>query len=108
MCKVIGQYQETQSESHIVELHGTGWLIDKDLVVTAGHVIYDSKDEWGGPTSMKVCIGYNGNDRSNLESRYGKFVAAPTEWIKDRNFKYDVGFVSFLFPPGCHTKSLCC
>ena len=98
VCKLVGQYKETQADTHIVELHGTGWLIAKDLVVTAGHVIYDSKDKWGGLYSMKVCIGYNGNDHSNLESRYGKFVAAPTEWIKDLDAKYDVGFVSFLFP----------
>ena len=96
VCKLIGQYKETQADTHVVALHGTGWLITKDLVVTAGHVIYDSKDKWGGLNSMKVCIGYNGNDHSNLESRYGKFVAAPTEWIKDLDAKYDVGFVSFL------------
>ena len=98
VCKLIGQYKETQADTHIVALHGTGWLIAKDLVVTAGHVIYDSKDKWGGLNSMKVCIGYNGNDHSNLESRYGKFVAAPTEWIKDLDPKYDVGFVGFPFP----------
>ena len=98
VCKLIGQYKENQADTHIVALHGTGWLIAKDLVVTAGHVIYDSKDQWGGLHSMKVFIGYNGNDHSNLESRYGKFVAAPTEWIKDSIPKYDVGFVSFLFP----------
>lgn len=98
VCKLIGQYKETEADTHIVALHGTGWLIAKDLVVTAGHVVYDSKDKWGGLNSMKVCIGYNGNDRSNLESRFGKFVAAPTEWIKDLDVKYDVGFVSFLAP----------
>ena len=94
MCKLIGQYKENQADTHIVELHGTGWLIAKDLVVTAGHVIYDSKDKWGGLTSMEVYIGYSGNDVPNRELRYGKFVAAPTEWVKDSNPKYDVGFVS--------------
>lgn len=96
MCKLVGQYKENPADTHTVALHGTGWLIAKDLVVTAGHVIYDSKDKWGALTSMKVCIGYNGNDHSNLESRYGSFVAVPTEWIKDLNAKYDVAFVSFL------------
>ena len=98
VCKLIGQYKETQADTHIVALHGTGWLIAKDLVVTAGHVIYDSKDKWGGLQSIKVYIGYNGNDHSNLESRYGEFVAAPTEWIKDLDVKYDVGFVGLPFP----------
>ena len=96
MCKLVGQYKENPSDTHIVALHGTGWLIAKDVVVTAGHVIYDSKDKWGGLSSIKVYIGYNGKDNLNLESRYGKFVATPTEWIKDLSAKYDVGFVGFL------------
>ncbi len=107
MCKLVGQYKENQSDTHVVELHGTGWLISRDLVVTAGHVIYDSKDEWGGLTSMKVCIGYNGNDHSKLEIRFGKFVAVPTEWIKDLDVKYDVAFVSFLSQEFC-LRPLCC
>ena len=98
VCKLVGQYKENQADTDIAELHGTGWLMAKDLVVTAGHVIYDSKDKWGGLTSIKVYVGYSGNDHSNLESRYGKFVAVPLEWIKDSSAQYDVGFVSFLSP----------
>ena len=56
---------------------------------------------------MKVYIDYNGNDHSYLESRYGKFVAAPTEWIKDLDAKYDVGFVSSLFQE-FYSKPLIC
>lgn len=52
VCKLVGQYKENPADTHIVALHGTGWLIAKDLVVTAGHVIYDTKDEWGGLASM--------------------------------------------------------
>ena len=96
MCKLIGQYKQNDANDPVMELHGTGWLITKDLVVTAGHVIYDSEDKWGGLTSMEVFIGYNGNNHSHLESRYGKFVAAPTEWVKDLNRKYDLGFVGLL------------
>ncbi len=56
---------------------------------------------------MKVCIGYNGNDHSKLEIRFGKFVAVPTEWIKDLDVKYDVAFVSFLSQEFC-LRPLCC
>lgn len=98
VCKLVGQYKENPADTHIVALHGTGWLIAKDLVVTAGHVIYDTKDEWGGLASMKVYIGYNGNHHSTLESRYGEFVAVPTEWIKDLDAKYDVGFIKLNHP----------
>ena len=101
MCKIVSQYKENPADTHVVALHGTGWLIAKDLVVTAGHVIYDSKDKWGGLTSVKAYIGYSGKDHSNRELRYGKFVAAPTEWIKDLNAKYDVGFVS-CYLQNCH------
>ena len=107
MCKLVGQYKENQDDTHVVALHGTGWLIDEDLVVTAGHVIYDSNDKWGGLSSMKVYIGYNGNDTSEREYRYGKFVAVPTEWLKDSNAKYDVGFVSPPSQEFC-PRPLCC
>ena len=77
-------------------MHGSGWLIDKDLVVTAGHMLYKSTDKWGGLISVKVYIGYSGNDYTNVEVRHGKFVAAPTEWIKSSSPTYDVGFVSLF------------
>lgn len=70
-------------------------------------MIYDTKDEWGGLASMKVYIGYNGNDHSTLESRYGEFVAVPTEWIKDLDAKYDVGFVSFI-SQAFYPRPSCC
>ena len=79
MCKLVGQYKEHYTDADVVALHGTGWLIAKDLVVTAGHMVYDSNDKWGGLTSIRVCIGYSGSNKTTLESRYGKFVAAPTE-----------------------------
>ena len=39
---------------------GTGWLIRPDLLVTAGHVVYDKGYSFGVATQIKCYIGYNG------------------------------------------------
>ena len=107
VCKVVGQYKTNQADTHVVALHGTKWLIANDLVVMAGHVIHNSKDQRGGLTSIEVHFGYNGKDKSNLESQCGKFVAIHTEWMKDLDAKYGVGFVSFRSQDLC-PRPLCC
>ena len=41
---------------------GSGWLIRPDLLVTAGHVVYDRNSNLGPATQIKCYIGYNGVD----------------------------------------------
>lgn len=39
---------------------GSGWLIRPDLLVTAGHVVFDKARGCGAATQLKCYIGYNG------------------------------------------------
>ncbi|CAP61901.1 uncharacterized protein PODANS_5_2000 [Podospora anserina S mat+] len=84
---------------------GTGWLIAPDLLVTAGHNVFD----WSGygrglgkAVDIKAYIGYHG--RSNINSpivqfRSGKVVVTNAQWVVDRNNRHaDVAFVKLDKP----------
>lgn len=76
---------------------GTGWLISKDIVVTAAHCLYDSNG--GYLRSIKVYIGYEGPEetaleRNSCEMRLGTVATIPAEYIKTGHTVHDVGFVS--------------
>lgn len=85
------------SESKGFEYMGTGWLIAKDIVVTAAHCLYDS--DGGYLRSVKVYIGYEGPEdtalnRNMCEMRLGEIATIPAEYIKTAHTVHDVGFVS--------------
>ncbi|PWY83850.1 hypothetical protein BO94DRAFT_599305 [Aspergillus sclerotioniger CBS 115572] len=92
ICKLFMGF----SGSKGFEYMGTGWLITKDTVVTAGHCLYDSNG--GYLRSVKVYIGYQGPedtalDRNSCEMRLGKVATIPAEYIKTAHTVHDVGFV---------------
>ncbi len=41
---------------------GTGWLINNDTIVTAGHCVYDWSHQLGQLTHVKAYIGYHGKE----------------------------------------------
>lgn len=71
---------------------GTGFIIDRNSVLTAGHIVNDEKEGWA--TSITVRPGANG--AGNFP--YGAFEStkfiAPTGWTKDRNINYDYGVIN--------------
>jgi hypothetical protein len=78
------------------EYIGTGWLISKDEIVTAGHCVYDHKG-CSFLKYVKVYFGYDGPDSVHQDTcvyRRGVVVAAPAEYIKAVSPTHDVGFVS--------------
>ncbi|KAJ7481450.1 trypsin-like cysteine/serine peptidase domain-containing protein [Mycena latifolia] len=79
---------------------GTGWLVGPDLVVTAGHVVYDKARGCGAATQIKCYIGYNGAGSvpepaiSAVQPRYGSKVVTTESWIKDNEARpHDVAFI---------------
>lgn len=80
---------------------GTGWLIRPDLLVTAGHCVYDHSGNDGqgyGRVSVMQChIGYNGRDSlkaPSVQTRFAKRIVTTGEWIDSRNNRHrDVAFV---------------
>ncbi|KAJ8502992.1 hypothetical protein ONZ45_g11253 [Pleurotus djamor] len=82
---------------------GTGWLVNEDTLVTAGHVVYDRAYGFGACIQVKCYIGYEGVDsvnapNSGVQARYGHHVITTEKWaqpspsgLQDRPF--DVAFI---------------
>lgn len=102
ICKLFMGYTREPETQYI----GTGWLIADDILVTAGHCLYDPS---GGPLKwIKAFIGFAGPESKakndpNCEMRLGKVAALPAEYMKAQTVVHDVGFVClilvlFFFP----------
>ncbi|KAF4952732.1 hypothetical protein FGADI_6484 [Fusarium gaditjirri] len=80
-----------------VWMMGTGWLIRPDILVTAGHVVYDWGRHYGAATQIRCYIGYNGRasvKTAQVQARYGVNVVTTAEWIEAANNRTrDVAFV---------------
>jgi hypothetical protein len=93
ICKLIVVFSNLPN----VQFVATGWLISENMIVTAGHGVYDWTDVGGFVESVKVYFGYAGPDsvkESGCTSRHGVSAAAPAEYLKASSFVHDVGFVS--------------
>lgn len=69
-----------------VWMMGTGWLIQPDLLVTAGHVVYDWSKRLGEAREIRCYVGYNGRasiGESYVQSRSAKKVVTTAEWLAD-------------------------
>ncbi|KAF3005596.1 hypothetical protein E8E13_000698 [Curvularia kusanoi] len=67
----------------------TGWLIEPDLLVTAGHCANDWSHNYGKLTHAKAYIGYTGkeavSEANHVQMRMGIKVAAPESWLAKGN-----------------------
>ncbi|KAH8197310.1 hypothetical protein TruAng_008514 [Truncatella angustata] len=88
------------------KMMGTGWLVAPDLVVTAGHCVYDKAYRMGQVKQIVAYLGYQGVDslmpqgrqRSNVETSYGKVVATTPGWIADLGRQYDIAWIKLNRP----------
>ena len=83
----------------------TGWLINSDTIVTAGHCAYDWSHNLGKLTHVKAYIGYYGKEsikddrNSAVQFRTGKRVAVLEDWLTSgENESRDVAFVEVDSP----------
>ena len=76
---------------------GTGWLIQPDVFVTAGHCGYDWSHKLGRATLVQVYIGYDGRSSAmspNVQSRQVKRIVMTEGWLKTKGSKSnDVSFM---------------
>jgi V8-like Glu-specific endopeptidase len=81
---------------------GSGWLIRRDLLVTAGHVVFDWGRNFGAADQIRCYIGYNGKESvksSQVQVRSGAKVVTPVEWIENSgNRRQDVAFIQLDRP----------
>ncbi|KAF7355726.1 Serine protease [Mycena sanguinolenta] len=102
IVKIQSRFRNSNGDD--VWMMGTGWLIRPDLLVTAGHVVYDRAYNCGAATQIKCYIGYNGAqsvpkrygfaDIPPVQPRYGSQVVTTESWIKDNDARpRDVAFI---------------
>ncbi|KAK3346997.1 hypothetical protein B0T25DRAFT_592952 [Lasiosphaeria hispida] len=79
---------------------GTGYLVSSDILITAGHCVFDinheTKKGLGRVTEMKVFIGYSGKksvDTEGVQQRKAASVATTAQWVTSGNRRGDVAFV---------------
>ena len=83
---------------------GTGWLVEPDVVVTAGHCVYDHASGMGRAIRINAYIGYNGRDsvsdpNCDVQFRKGLRVATTAGWLaSSSNRTSDVSFVKLASP----------
>ncbi|KAF4497038.1 Glutamyl endopeptidase [Fusarium agapanthi] len=86
-----------QDQGHQRWMMGSGWLIRPDLLVTAGHVVYDWGRKLGAADQIKCYIGYNGKQSvgsPQVQARFGAKVVTPVQWIEgSTNRSQDVAFI---------------
>ncbi|KAF7355683.1 ATP synthase f1 [Mycena sanguinolenta] len=102
IVKIQSRFRD--SNGNDVWMMGTGWLIRPDILVTAGHVVYDHAYGCGATTQIKCYIGYNGAQSvpkqgyptgdSSAVPRYGSQIVTTDSWIKDSGARdRDVAFI---------------
>ncbi|RSL70563.1 hypothetical protein CEP54_001711 [Fusarium duplospermum] len=96
IVKIQSRFND-RTTGRAVWMIGTGWLIRPDLLVTAGHVVYDHGYRYGPADQIKCYIGYNGRDSvktSAVQARYGLNVISTAEWIESSNNRSrDIAFI---------------
>lgn len=76
---------------------GTGYLVRKNLLVTAGHCVYDQALGLGRADHIKAYIGYSGLEPSGdddiCQEALGEYVTTPSSWVVSKNRSHDFAFV---------------
>ncbi|KAK4444610.1 hypothetical protein QBC34DRAFT_474597 [Podospora aff. communis PSN243] len=86
-------------------LMGTGWLIAPDLLVTAGHCVFDHSHPLGQVQEIKAYIGYKGRASTvggptACQFRRGTMVATSTGWLRGANQQADMSLITVSPPFG--------
>ncbi|KAJ8456598.1 hypothetical protein ONZ45_g18657 [Pleurotus djamor] len=79
VVKIQSRFNSPNGE---VWMMGTGWLVNADTLITAGHVVYDRSYGFGACTQLKCYVGFDGVDsiKEGAQPRYGQYVATTQNW----------------------------
>lgn len=77
---------------------GTGWLIAPDIMVTAGHNVYNwAGNGLGRATIIKCHIGYQGKEsvgKPGVQTRHAKRCVTSAEWLASKDNRHrDFAFI---------------
>ncbi|KAI1421531.1 extracellular metalloprotease [Xylaria sp. FL1777] len=94
-------------ENEVSWATATGWLISRDVVVTAGDCAFNHSNQLGRLVKVQALVGYTGpcaNDKSepNFKSRWGTAVATSPAWVDtdEGSPQHDVSFIKLSRPFG--------
>ncbi|WYZ41108.1 hypothetical protein EsH8_V_000003 [Colletotrichum jinshuiense] len=91
-----------------VWMMGSGWLVREDIIVTAGHVVYDWGHRLQSAIEVKCYIGYCGRasvGTPDVQGRFGQQIITTAEWIEAAgNRTHDVAFIKVNRPFTGHLK----
>jgi V8-like Glu-specific endopeptidase len=80
----------------------TGWLVRPDLVVTAGHCVYDWRRKMKRAIRVQAYIGYDGKasvNRDGVQCRKGVEIGTTFGWLSSHeNLESDVAFIKLDKP----------
>ncbi|KAJ1323235.1 glutamyl endopeptidase [Microdochium nivale] len=83
----------------------TGWLVRPDLVITAGHCIFDNAHGYNRVVQVKAYVGYSGKDSVTdtsyaVQFREASHVATTDGWIRSEGFdsSTDLGLIRLAQP----------
>jgi len=86
-----------QSPTQVGWYMGTGWLIRPDLLVTAGHNVFNWASDLGPATTIHCHIGYQGKasiGTGGVQSREARRIVTSAEWIASKdNRNRDFAFI---------------
>ncbi|RDW87140.1 trypsin-like serine peptidase [Aspergillus mulundensis] len=99
IAKLFLRFENSDQDTWVI---ATGFLVRDDLVVTAGHSVYDWEYNLGELIEAKVYLGYTGKqniDNAEVEFRSGKRVATTPEWMeKGGRREANVAFIKLSKP----------
>lgn len=77
---------------------GTGWLISPEIMVTAGHNVYNwAGNGLGKATIIKCHIGYQGKEsigKAGVQTRHAKRCVTSAEWLASKDNRHrDFAFI---------------
>ncbi|KAF2805958.1 uncharacterized protein BDZ99DRAFT_479970 [Mytilinidion resinicola] len=97
IVKIFAQYEYSNGWAM-----GTGWLIRPDLMVTAGHIVFNHGPKFGRAAVIKAYIGYEGKKSigtPGVQFRTGVRCVTTAGWLTRKGAKpFDVGFVKLNKP----------
>jgi V8-like Glu-specific endopeptidase len=81
---------------------GTGWLIEEDTVITAGHNLYNTKQNTHA-IKVLVCVGYTKEQTTapidvKCEYRWAKAAAVHWGWYKAGQERFDFAVIRLESP----------
>lgn len=82
ICKITMQFEDAEGEEYTMV--GSGFMINANTVMTAGHCVYDHENNLGWAKNIWIEPGRNGEERpfGTLNTQKIAYIEADEKWIE--------------------------